>query len=288
MSDMKILEISPEEQQNKRRGMIVSIVIHAVIILLAILPFLKYPDPPPGQEGVVISFGEPETGEGQDRPDVQNEIPDVQPTAEESATSPKPATRQQTAKVITADDSDTKIRQPQSSKESDATIKTKTALEEAARKKSAEEAARKAAEEESRKQAEYEKTKKQYGDFFGGKGKGDTGKPGNQGDPKGDPDASRLEGISKGSGVVGAGLSNRGLKKAPTISDRSQKTGKVVIHVCVDKTGRVIKAEYTMRGSTTSDAELIELARRNARSYLFTESDLDEQCGTITYDFKLQ
>jgi predicted nucleic acid-binding Zn ribbon protein len=286
---MNTLEITPEEQKNRRRSMLISVGIHLLILILAILPFLKYPDPPPGQEGVLISFGEPDVGQGDDRPDVQQETPDVQPTKSEAARPAEAPAKSTPEKIVTSNDADTRLKRQQQEAESRQRVQQQqAAAEEAARKKAAEEASRKAAEEEARKKAEYDQTKKQYGDFFGGKGKGDTGKPGNQGDPKGDPDASKLDGLTKGSGVIGAGLSNRGVRKAPDISDRSQKTGRVVVYVCVDRNGKVLKAEYTQRGSTTSDAQLIDLAIRNARSYLFTESDLDEQCGTITYDFKVQ
>ena len=91
------------------------------------------------------------------------------------------------------------------------------------------------------------------------------------------------EGGSDGSdiGTRGDGLTNRGVKRAPEISDSSQKTGRVVIYVCVDRMGNVTKADYTQRGSTTSDARLVSLAKQNAYRYLFSQSNLDEQCGTI-------
>jgi membrane protein involved in colicin uptake len=288
---MKPIDITPEEQSNRRRGMIISFIAHAVIILLALLPFLQYPEPPPGQEGVLISFGEPDVGEGEDRPDVQQEDPEVQPSA--PAAQPErestPRTTPSQTKIITADDAETKLKKQR--QEAETKVKIQQQQQQAAedaRKKAAEEAAQKAAAAEAQKKAEYDKTKKQYGDFFGGKGKGETGKPGNQGDPKGDPDAKKLDGMSKGTGVVGDGLSNRGVRKATDITDKSQKTGRVVVYVCVDRRGNVVRADYTQRGSTTSDPQLIELAKRNAKAYLFTDSQLDEQCGTITYDFKVK
>ena len=79
-----------------------------------------------------------------------------------------------------------------------------------------------------------------------------------------------------------------GVLHEPKISDNSQKTGRVVISVCVDKTGRVIKATYTQKGSTTTDSELQRIAREAALQFKFTTSDIEEQCGTITVDFKLK
>lgn len=147
--------------------------------------------------------------------------------------------------------------------------------------------AKKKAEAEAKKKAEYEKAKKQFGDSFGG-GKGETDSPGNQGDPDGDPDASRLEGISTGSGVVGGGLGDRGVVYEPKINDNSQKTGTVVMRVCVGRDGQVVSADYTQKGSTTADSELRAIAIRSAKRFKFSKSTVDKQCGTITIDFKVR
>jgi len=121
-----------------------------------------------------------------------------------------------------------------------------------------------------------------------GKGKGNNNTGGNQGTSAGDPDGKALEGISKGKGLVGGGLSGRGVEYSPTFSDNSQKTGKVSLAICVNSDGKVIKADFTQKGSTTSDSYLIDVARRTAMKYKFSKSDTDSQCGTVTIDFKVQ
>lgn len=131
------------------------------------------------------------------------------------------------------------------------------------------------ADAEAKKQADYEKSKEQFGSILSGTGKGD-------------PDASILEGISTGTGVVGGGLSNRGVLYEPKVNDSSQKTGRVVVNVCVDKSGKVISAIYTQRGSTTTDSDLRALAERSARKFRFSQCEVDKQCGTVTIDFKVQ
>ena len=60
--------------------------------------------------------------------------------------------------------------------------------------------------------------KGEIGGLFGqdGDGKGETGKPGNQGDPSGDPKCMKiLEGISTGSGDIGGNLGGRGVLYKP-------------------------------------------------------------------------
>jgi len=139
--------------------------------------------------------------------------------------------------------------------------------------------------------ADYAAAKGKYGGLLNGKGtgRGNTGQAGNQGDPNGDPNAKNLEGIhTGGKGRIGGGLGNRGVISEPKITDNSQKTGVVMIKVCVNKTGSVISADYTQKGSTTNDATLINIAKRNAMKFKFTAGDVEQQCGTITYDFKVQ
>jgi TonB family protein len=232
-------------------------------------------NPPPEQEGLLVNLGLPDQGQGEETPKgTEKEIvPDPADTRHEEQVqemaSRTPA-KQVTQKSITSNEQSEII-----------------ARDAEAKKKAQAESQRKAAEEAQRQEA-YNKTKKSYGDLLGGAGKGNTGKPGSQGDPNGDPNSDILEGISKGSGRVGGGLGNRGVLHEPQINDRSQKTGRVVISVCVDKNGKVIKADYTQKGSTTTDSELKDIARKAALQFKFTTSEIEEQCGTITVDFKVK
>ena len=272
------------EDGEDRRAVVISFILHVLIILLAILPLLHYPVPPPGMEGVEVVFGEPDAG-GEPEPE---SLPasQAEPMPEETpAPAPsKPAAQPQ--KVVTADDPEAKIRMERAREEA-RRREEQRALEaqEAEKKRQAEEAARRAAEEKARK----DKEAQAYRDLMNpsGKGSGSGTKSGTQGSPEGQAQQGTV-GSGPGTGKVGAGLSNRGIRNAPKINDRSQKTGRVVIEVCVDRNGRVVKADYTQRGSTTNDAELIELSKRNAMNFTFSPSDVDEQCGTISYDFKVR
>lgn len=275
------------EQENRRRGLVSSIVVHALLILLLLIPFIHFPIPPPGQQGILVSLGL-EEGSGDDRPDTQNEE-QVQPTPAAAQQQPQPEVRQ-VAEAAPATDRDI-----QTVDDAEALAIKKAQEREALRKREQElerqrqlEIERKKAEEEARKQAEFDKNKKQFSDLLSGSGKGNTNTQGNQGNPTGDPDASALEGISTGSGKVGGGLGSRGVVYEPQIEDTSQKIGKVVVQVCVDQAGNVISAQYTQRGSTTTDSDLRRLAEQSARQFKFSESEIERQCGTITIDFKVQ
>lgn len=141
-------------------------------------------------------------------------------------------------------------------------------------------------EDSLRKAAEAKATKDQIGGLFGGgnKGysKGNTGKPGNQGDPNGDPNT--LSGISIGANFGSA----RSVVSAPRITDdNSSLEGKVVLAVCVDANGNVISAEFTQKGSTTANSTLIHTSINNAKKWRYSPADIDRQCGTMTYTFKV-
>ncbi|MDX1667187.1 MAG: energy transducer TonB [Saprospiraceae bacterium] len=310
--------LSHKEKRNKRRSMLTSIAAHLLLIILALLPLLTFPDPPPGQEGILVNLGVPDEGSGfenagpsqpQEQIEEEEEEP-VAPPQPEEETSPEPAPPEPEPdiepepepapekEVVTTEDPEAvalrKKREEEARKKAQEEARKKA--EEEARKKAEEEARRKAeeearkrAEEEARKKAEAEKLKDELGGLFGeGKGKGETGDPGNQGDPGGDPDASKLEGISTGSGTVGGGLGDRGVLKSPKIEDDSQQQGTVVVRVCVDKAGNVLSADFTQRGSTTSNARLVQLAVNNAKKWEFSEGAVDKQCGTITYRFRVR
>lgn len=262
------------DPRSQGKGWIVSLITHIIFLALLFIPMIASTPPIEEEEGLLVSLGLPDEGEGdvvlsdnEDKPEPQPETEPQEPVKEISTHKPE---KQATSKVVTSNEQDE--------------VRVKAAE---ARKQAQADSQRKAA-EEAKKQVAYNNTKKSYGDLLGGSGKGDTGKSGNQGDPSGDPNAKALEGISKGSGRVGGGLGNRGVVHEPKISDASQKTGRVVISVCVDKNGKVVKANYTQKGSTTTDSELKDIARKAAMQFKFTDSEVEEQCGTITVDFKVK
>lgn len=288
--------VSQQEQKNKRYGVIISSIFHTLLIILLLIPLLTYPDPPPGQEGILVNLGIPDIGQGDEnagpsQPVTEQESePEVEPTPTKEREVQKPTKTDpapQKDVVRTEDPDAVALREQQKREQAE---RDRQEREAEARRQAEAEARRKAAEEEARKKAEADKLKDQIGGLFGdGKGKGNTGKQGNQGDPGGDPNASKLEGISTGSGSVGGGLSDRGVsRRGPGVQDNSQSVGSAVISVCVDKDGNVVSAEFTQKGSTISDGSLRSKAIADAKQWKFGKGDVDKQCGTITYRFKVQ
>ena len=129
--------------------------------------------------------------------------------------------------------------------------------------------------------------KNTIGGLFGeGEGKGNTGKPGNQGDPGGDPNADRVTGISTGSGVV-EGFGGRGVVRSDKPQDNSQDQGTVVVKACIDSNGNIISAEFTQAGSTATSSRLKQLAVDSAKRWKFAPGNVDKQCGRIIFNFRL-
>lgn len=298
--------ITHEERKNSNRSKVISVVVHIGLILLALLPLLTYPDPPPGQEGILVNLGIPDVGEGDNNagptaaaePEVvEEEIPEVeesQPEPEPEISEPEPVPEREVVETEDPQEIALKRKREEDRKKREEADRKKREEDakrqaEAEAKRKAEAEAKRKAEAEAKRRAEADKLKNDIGGLFGdGGGKGNTGTAGNQGDPNGDPNAANLEGISTGSGRVGGGLGSRGVLKSPTVAENSQKAGTVVVSVCVDSNGKVTSANYTQRGSTTGDSQLVNAAIRNAKNWAFSKGSVDKQCGTISYNFKVR
>ncbi len=122
-----------------------------------------------------------------------------------------------------------------------------------------------------------------------GGNQGVAGGQGDQGRPGGNPNSDNYTGGGKGSGGVSIsrGLQGRRITGTPSFTDEFNENAKVSIDIKVDETGKVTSAIYQPRGSTTSDAGLIEIAKRKAFQVKFSAGG-DESAGTIQFNFKLR
>lgn len=125
--------------------------------------------------------------------------------------------------------------------------------------------------------------------------KGGADEPDKAGNPKAQED-EKDEAKGTGGGLnpegndqLDQGLQGRGLVgDLPRPNYPGNKSGKVVIRVTVDKTGRVTNAVYEPNGSTSSDDALVQAAIAAAKKARFTESRSFIEGGTITYRFNLK
>lgn len=292
-----------KKDENKKKGIIVSFMIHALLLLFALVPYLASEQIPKELSGIVVAFGSPDGGSSDANPIAKTEAPTAKDTPfEDKSNDTKEKTTSTSKEKETKDP--TPSKKPISdlkpiSKTSDVNVedakkekakKDAEAAEADEKRRQAEEIARLEAEkkaEEDAQKAAYNDSKSKFSDLLGS-GKGNNNNDSNAGDPKGDPNSDALNQIAPGSGRIGGGLTDRGVLFEPQIDDNSQFTGIVVVKVCVNREGKVIEANYTQMGSTTTNKSLVDLATGAAKKYKFTPSEIETQCGNITIEFKVK
>ena len=96
-----------------------------------------------------------------------------------------------------------------------------------------------------------------------------NGSEGNQGDPAGSENSTdRSLGFGSGGGVD-ANLDGRTPVSLPEPVNDFQKEGKVVVQVKVDRSGNIVEAIPGIKGSTTLDSYLLNVAKKAALSSRF-------------------
>ena len=310
-------------EQYNTRGVIGSVIFHVLVLLLLIFFGLK--TLPQEEEGVLVNLGNVQTGLGEIEPPKAT----AEPTpSEPKVTPPPPAVKVDPAPkavetVKTQDfDEAPEIKSAQQKKKEKEDKLKKQREDEARQQKVAEERKIKEeadrvakAEAEVRKQAELERQQKidaerkkreeqqrisdearnKVGSAFGksnsnSSSEGDAGGSGNQGYVTGDPNSKNRTGSGLGKSGSGFSLTGRSLNGSlPQPSYSIQEEGIVVVEVTVDKYGKVIAAEYQLKGSTTQNSTLIKAATDAAKKARFNSDPNASafQKGTITYHFEL-
>jgi outer membrane biosynthesis protein TonB len=311
-SDMKAVA---NNNENRTKAAIGSTLFHALLLALLFFYVLPAPETTPEVSTIELDFGggggdnaaagEPDKGMNDDyTPPGEEPAPTPTTPAATSPVAPAPAKTQPSSPPTTATTEDPNVAAIKQQKEQDRKKREEADRQEAARQEEANRQ-REAAEAAQRaEQAKRDKVKSNAGSAFGkpgssGQGAGGGGKPGNGGinGGTGDNPFGKSNGTGGGTGggdgtgtgaSIGGGLGGRAVERRGGINDNSQKKGKVVINVCVDRNGSVLSADYTQIGSTTSDSELKNKAIQAAKGYKFAASTVDKQCGTITFNFQLK
>jgi len=292
-----------QQKKNEQDSLILSILFHLILLLLIFIPVFNYMnDKPPLQpkqiQGVKVMLGSPnesqitKSAESSSAP-TQKQQTKKKPKPTKQAAKPSRSTKSNSApikkaivsqivnkessviatkkKVIVKEESELDKEKKAEEKKADKLAKEKKLREEQERLEKEAKAKAKAAEAEKRRQAEALAVKKAAAKskFSNIINSADKANAPSGGDPKGSPNAKALEGLAEGKGTIGDGLGDRGLLHAPKITDSSQREGIVVVKICVNKSGKVISADFTQK-------------------YKFQKSKTDRQCGNITIDFKLR
>lgn len=278
------------EDKDKRRGLIGTILVHAILLLVFIFMGLKYYEPKP-EEGIVINFGNSATGIG----DQADGAPQPQVKQQQQEQQAEPV--ETPAEEPTATESPTMIQDvvdaPAVEKKEEK-AKPKPKEEKPEEKKPTPEEL-----EQQRLEREREEKRRQLEEKFGkvsdakAGGEGVKEGPGDQGDPNGDPNSDNRTGGSGGGGGGGNYLlGNRQALSKPQPTYNCPDQGRVVVKIYVDRNGKVTRAvpgERVPKGaaSTTASSCLYERAKQAAmRTTWQADSEAPTlQIGYIIYNF---
>jgi len=237
-------------EKSQYESAIITAIISALILLLLFLCGMTA-QRNEMDEGVMVSFGDIDEGFGEQTPQ------EVEETASEAVTptvTPQPTPSVTPEKVITQEDPSVALERE--------------------KKRKAEEAERVRKEEEAKRA----KAAAVAGNAFRkvGTGQGEGSGEGQQGNP-----------VGKGnSGGNSWSLNGRDLKgKLAQPSYKGNETGKIVVNIRVDASGRVVYANIGT-GTTITSEELRKAALEAAKKNVFTTGNKVAE-GTIVYNFEL-
>lgn len=290
----------PKFSSEKSKGILGTALIHLALLAFLVLVGFSVPPQPKVEEGIMVNFGTGDTGLG--------DIEPSPPAFQEETSAPAPSEN-----VVKAEEEPLLTQNKEVATEvkkiDPAVEKKKLEKAEANKKikeqKNAENALKKQADlEKKRIEAEQQRqtdiTNRTKNALANSRNSGTSstsegiaGGSGNQGSINGSVD-SKVRGEGGGTGTGGNGISydlgGRGVQNLPTPEYHSQKEGKVVVEVVVDRSGKVIQATAGVKGSSELDEYLLRVAKDAAMKARFEiKSDAPAvQKGTITYNFKLK
>lgn len=286
------------DTRHKKKSFTLTTLLLSAVLLLLFYIGLTYLDPPI-ENGIAVNFGTMDFGSGpvQPKEKVRSEPKQVesQPVEQVQPAEPQEAVTEEAPveKVLTSNDEESiKIKQQEEAKR-----KADEAAEKA--KAEAERISREKREAEERQRQEQEAKKKNIDALIGGIGQSDgttTGSegndntPGDKGLPDGDPYATTYYGApGSGTGTGGYGLNGRSLVDSGKVRQECNEEGRVVVRITVDRSGKVIKAEPGVKGTTNNAPCLLEPARKTAfmHKWNLDSNAPAQQIGFVVVNFKL-
>ncbi len=288
-----------EQKKNIKAGSYTALVM--MLLLLAFI-FIKWTlpvtPPPIAEDGIEVNLGNSDEGFGDDQP----MSPESPAPSEQPAYSPPNAnTVNEAVKDVATDDNNNDdapvvkkpdVPHPQATKIADKEVAKKNVTKTNTPVTNPEPAPPKP-KAVMRGVSGTGKGGNEADDYRKGGNQGIAGGVGDQGKPGGDPNSTNYEGSGgRGGGKSGVsisrGLVGRKITQFPSFEDDFNENAKVAVDLKVDASGKVTSAIYQQRGSTTSNANLKNIAIRKAMQLKFNSSENEEQIGTIIFVFTLR
>lgn len=263
------------EKKNRTKGIIGTALFHTMLLLLFLFFGFTTPLPLPAEQGIAINFGDAPAGDGEIQPEQSGDT--KADDAAPAATAAPSSSSSNEVQAVTQDVDDApSINTNSKPKETAVVNKNET----------------KAIDKPVEEPKQVINTKALYpgsGSGAAGGSQGETGKPGDQGNPNGSRDTQR-QGDGSTGGLTGSpnfSLEGRQLTQKPRLTDKSQIEGKVVVKIWVDKSGRVLRSEAGAAGTTIPDRNIQKKCEEAALQAIFSPSETasEEQSGTITFIF---
>jgi outer membrane biosynthesis protein TonB len=251
---MSTISIQHREQEHDRRtGIIVTIVFHALVTLLFLYFGLTQPNPLPEEQGIEIAF---ESAGGLTGGD-----PLPNPGAPQESAVPTPSTSTP-EEVATEEESPVEAPKPVTPKP-----KPKPAPETP------------------------KPPKPNPNSLFtpsNNPNPSPDSNPGGSGTPGAQPGGGG-SGDFKGRGFEGR-LEGRGLMRGPNITDKPNEGGKVALNIWVDRDGKVTRVTQNLDKSTTTSTVLFNIAKKGAMQCTFSAraDGPAEQMGLLVFIFELE
>jgi outer membrane biosynthesis protein TonB len=285
------------ERQKNLKALGLTIAVCAIIFLLMFLVSWTLPQPeqPIADEGIEVNLGNSDQGMGNIAPEVPGEMSNSDET---NIQSPKTAAAQsepeEEKEVAENNDNDVPVIHTSPKPEK----KPVPAAELPKAKKTTTQQVVAATPKPPAPKAVYKggtsanNSGGNGGDSYNGvRNQGIAGGNGDQGKPNGNPNSDSYTG-NGGTGKSGvsirSGLSGRRFTHLPSFTDDFNQNAKVAVDITVNSSGNVIQAMVNPRGTTTTNANIRNIAVTKARQLKLNSSTANEQTGTIVFDFKLR
>ncbi|WP_121908568.1 energy transducer TonB [Ulvibacter antarcticus] len=267
------------DTKHKKKSMTITVVLHVIILLLLFYFGLTYLDPPL-EQGIAVNFGTTETGTGNIQPTEAIKSAPKQ-SEPEPVSQPKAEIKEE---VVTQDNEDAPVIKKE--KETKKQVETPKKVE--PKKDPPKKPDPQPDKTTSDALSSLINGPKSDGTAKGGEGNDD--KPGDKGNPDGDPNAKSYYGTGKGLDGDGNYLlgGRKALNKEKFVQDCNE-AGTVVVSIEVDRNGKVTSATAGVRGTTNNTKCLLEPAKRAALATRFNSDDKApaKQIGKIIYKFSL-
>ncbi|MCO4806136.1 MAG: hypothetical protein KC456_06035 [Flavobacteriales bacterium] len=254
-----------KQKDDKRKGIIGTIVFHLVLLVIFLFTGLTMPVPIPDDSPMPIQLdlGNTEFGSGDEQPQ-STQVPEVvEPISEPVETTPTEAVEElATQEVESAMTTPEKpVEKPVEEKKPELENRLKNAL-----------------------------SKLKTNTDNSSQGQGSSDQAGDHGKPDGSPDGSSMNGTAVGGGMALTGFGGRGFRDRPRVKGNWQESGVIVVEVIFDRYGKYVRATSGVRGTTITNAAMIKAVEEAVRKATI-DPDPDgpaEKKGEIKFVFSLE